>query len=164
MIITQPHLWSCASTLPILLHGLDLRYRDYFTLCSSSEHNSPSGIWFLVETLGISLLPCPQKLWDSLAILSNVHRGISRSEVDRNVNLITHIKNNAGIKNELWFNYTLPWCAKLRTNHKFHLSTSQCLDYEDILHSGTYRCFERTKEKVYWLHIPVRYAPYNIYI
>lgn len=163
MIITQPHLWSRTSTLPILLHGLDLRYRDYSTLCSSSEHNYQSGIWFLVETLGTSLLPCPQQLWDSLAILSKVHRGISRGEVNRNVNLTTHIKNKAGIKKELWFNYTLPCCAMLRTSHNFRLSTSQCLDYEDILHSGTYRCFGRTKEKVYWLHFPVRYAPYTIY-
>ena len=141
MIITQSHLWSCTSTLPILLHCLDLRYRDYFTLCNSSEHNSPSGIWFPVERLGISLLPCPQQLSDSLAILSDVHRGISKVEVHRNMNLATHIKNNAGIRNELRFNYKLPWCAKLRTSHNFHPSISQCLDYEDILQSGTYLCF-----------------------
>jgi hypothetical protein len=54
---TQPHLCSCTSTLLLSLHGLHLRYRDYCTLCSSGEYNSPSGIWFPVGTLGISLLP-----------------------------------------------------------------------------------------------------------
>jgi hypothetical protein len=45
-----------------------------------------------VETLGISLMSCPQQLWDSLTILSNDHRGISRGIVNRNVNITTHIK------------------------------------------------------------------------